>query len=119
MNPQPFNPLDLLKARSLFRSLFMEGWHDQYPTWQEAISLGSLHWSFNAESFKETVPELDQLLTYPGPQVNSWLRKVCSGLPTVSPDKSLTGLEFIRQVRDLINTSADQWEREGRPRRQL
>ena len=41
---------DLLAARSLFRSLFQEEWGQRYPTWQEAVSKGSLEWSFTGPS---------------------------------------------------------------------
>src|ERR1700704_2848298 len=98
--PVQLKPLDFPEARSLFRSLFMEGWREQYPTWQEAISAGSLHWSFTATTFRETLPELDQLLTYPEADVATWIAKICSGLPAGSPNPSLT-----------------RWEREGKPTR--
>jgi len=38
-NPHPamLRYLDFPAARSLFRSIFMEGWDEKYGSWQEAM----------------------------------------------------------------------------------
>lgn len=50
----------------------------------------------------EIVAELDQLLTYPDAALNTWLPKICSGLPNGSPDSTLSVHDFVTQVRDLV-----------------
>lgn len=108
---------DLMEVRSLFRSLFQEEWEQIYPTWQEAISKGSLEWSFNASDFRDTATELDELLTYPDAVIGKWLPKICTGLPHGSPDPALSTREFITQVQALITDMAKDWEANGKPRR--
>lgn len=105
-SPPKLTYLDFPAARSLFRSLFMEGWQQQYPTWQEAIIDSSQEWSFTADSFREIVVELDALLaSYSAEAIAGWLPKICSGLPEGSPDPKLTAAEFVGAVRDLVSTA--------------
>jgi|HubBroStandDraft_1064217.scaffolds.fasta_scaffold19967_5 hypothetical protein len=105
-----------MAARSLFRSLFMEGWDEKYATWQDAIRTGSLEWAFTADKLRAITTELDTLLTYPEPAIQAWLPKICSGLPDGSPDAHLTSTEFVAQVKDLVSHMADDWEQNGKPR---
>lgn len=108
---------EFLAARSVFRSLFMEGWQEAYLTWQEAITVGSLDWAFTPEKFRDAAADIDQLLSYPEPVVKSWLICSCSGLPKGSPDPAVTNVEFLGLVRDLISHLAADWEAQGKPRR--
>ena len=105
------------QARSLFRSLFMDGWKEKYSTWQEAISQGSLKWAFTADKFEESANELGELLTYPEPFVNKWLTDVCSGLPDGSPDPTLNAKEFVTEVQTFVRQVAGEWVANGKPRK--
>lgn len=102
---------DFPSARRLFRSLFMEGWADDYSTWQDAIRLGFHSWGFTRETCQEIITELDELLTYPDATLRSWIPKICNGLPQGSPDPTLTCHEFIAQTRDLVLPSMDDKEK--------
>jgi len=95
----------------------MEGWDEKYSSWQDAITTGSLEWSFTADKLREIIAEFDILLGYPEPTIRTWLPKICSGLPTGSPDHQLSSTEFIVQVKELLSHMADDWERNGRPQR--
>ena len=108
--------LDLIAAPSLFRSLFMEGWEKNYATWQATITKGSLEWVFTSAKLHKIVSELDILLNYPESVIRAWLPKICSGLPTGSPNPELTSTEFVTQVKDLVSHMAADWEQHGKPR---
>lgn len=108
---------DLMAARSLFCSLFQEGWDQRYITWQEAITMGSLEWSSTASKLREIATELDELLTYSDSTIAKWLPKICSGLPNGSPEPALSTHEFIVQVRNLVTDMAAEWEKNGKPGR--
>lgn len=90
-------------ARSLFRSLFMDDWQTRYPTWEAAISIGSLEWSFTAEKFRTIASELDQLAMFPEADVRRWISQACSGLPAGSPIPDFTSLVFVRRVQFLVS----------------
>lgn len=117
--PKQLSRLDFSDARSLFRSLFMEGWDTTYPTWQDAITIGALDWAFTADGLKDTAGELDALYAYPEKAVITWLSKTCSGLPNGSPDPTLTTRAFIVQVRIIVSQLASEWEKNGKPSRKL
>lgn len=106
------------EAGSLFRSLFMEDWQAHYLTWEEAISLGSLGWSFTAEKFREIASQLDDLGAYSEAAVQRWITQVCSGLPLGSPTPYLSSLEFVRQTQILVSRLAEEWEKNGKSRRE-
>lgn len=111
-NPQSqkLTPRTFPAARSLFRSLFMAGWDETYPTWQEAMRLGFRDWAFTRDKCETIIANLDILLAYPEDALRAWLPKICSGLPDGSPDPNLSTHEFISQVRDLVMPSMDEKE---------
>lgn len=115
--PKRLGRLDFADARSLFRSLFMEGWDITYPTWQEAITVEVLGWSFSIDDLKNIAIELDALCAYPDAAVTTWLSKACSGLPDGSPDYALTTRAFLVQVRVIVSQMASEWEAHGKPGR--
>jgi hypothetical protein len=104
-------------ARSLFRSLFMEGWDNTHPAWQEAITVGALDWAFTVDKLRSIATELDALYAYPEAAVASWIAKSCSGLPNGSPDPALTTRAFLVQLRIVVSQMAREWEEHGKPRR--
>jgi hypothetical protein len=117
--PVRFKRSDFIAARSFFRSLFMEGWRERYPTWQDAILSGLPEWSFTAESLTATVAELSQIATYPESEVASWVAKVCSGLPAGSPEPDLTSRDFVRHIRSLLTGYIHGLESSGQSRQAL